>query len=338
MKKILAIGLMIAAVFPCVLAGEKSNSKAKITVEQRIDSLMLDYDKAKNDTARLAVCLDVLEKYPESDYTVSLLSTVKSYSEELNRLDDFIPFAERLSKRIISPGIQVLVGRFLAGLYGELKDAGKLDAVAAKLEAAEQKNFMLFYDLIKAYTAVEKWQKVLELSENARFFATAESYKKDYPDREMTDKQIEEHGSNRRGLILTYAGWAKANSGNAKEALADFNKADGLMERTYLEYSDGELDYFWGRTLAGSGDSEKALDRLARKTLFGEDEASGKAMREAYVKMKGSNGGYDEYLSKRRAELAKTIDDFSLARYNGQKLSLSSFKGKVVLLSFWFPT
>lgn len=67
-----------------------------------------------------------------------------------------------------------------------------------------------------------------------------------------------------------------------------------------------------------------------------------------YMKLKGSQAGYDEYLAslinfarnKKRAELAKQMINqpalpFALKDFEGNTVSLASLKGKVVIVDFW---
>jgi hypothetical protein len=49
--------------------------------------------------------------------------------------------------------------------------------------------------------------------------------------------------------------------------------------------------------------------------------------------------GVDEQLSQTRQRLARTIDDFTLADYDGRQHSAADLRrGKVLMLAFWFPT
>ena len=52
----------------------------------------------------------------------------------------------------------------------------------------------------------------------------------------------------------------------------------------------------------------------------------------------GSDEGYEEYLWSTRERFARPAADFSLVDYEGNTLELSSTRGKVVMLAFWFPT
>jgi hypothetical protein len=213
-----------------------------------------------------------------------------------------------------------------------------LNSLAGKLIGESEKNFNLYYDLIRAFTEAEQWKPVLSYAEKGNAFATAEAYKNDYPDREMSSDELESRSKNRKGLLLTYSGWAKANSGQPTDALKDFKEAENLIHYTYMNYSSGKLDYFWGLTLIQSGLLDDALHRLSPMAIFGEEEDAQAAMKDAFIKKNGSDANYDEFVKQQRLKFSKQIDDFSLADYDGNQLALSSLKGKVIVLAFWFPT
>ena len=49
--------------------------------------------------------------------------------------------------------------------------------------------------------------------------------------------------------------------------------------------------------------------------------------------------GFHEFVESERRRLARTIDDFTLADYEGADHDFSALAdGKVTLLAFWFPT
>lgn len=331
--------ILLRAVLLLALLGACTNAApAQESAEQMIDSLMAAYDEASDDAAKLAVCEDVLQKYPESNYTVPLLGLAKEHSVELGALAEFVQFAEQIRSRVSSQETLDDIDRFMLETYGEAKQLDKLNTLAGRLTKDTEGDFNLYYDLAKAYADVEQWDAVLDYAERARPFATPEAYKNDYPDREMSDEVLEQRARNREGLIHTYAGWAKAQTGQFDAALDEFADADERTDRLYMGHTYGNLDYFWGQTLAMAGKTDQAIGRLAPRAIFGEDDETMAALRDVYIKKNGSEDGFDSFIESMRTKLARPVDDFTLKGYSGEELTLSSFNGKVILLSFWFPT
>lgn len=336
MKKTFLATALLAALLAAMIAAVPAFSQGE--TEAKIDSMMAAYDGAKDAQAKLALVREALSAYPESQYTASLLDMAREHCAELEQMDEFIRLANEVRGRVEGADAKKSIDRTLIAAFGEMKDVARLDETAARYIGESEEKFNLFYDLVRAYTDAGAWSPVLQYAERAGRFASAEAFKKDYPDRKMSDEDLAQRGRNRQGLVLTYTGWAKANTGRPEEALKDFEAADALTTRAYMGYSDGKLDYFWGTTLAGDGKLDAALSRLAPLALFLEDEESRNAMKDAYVKKNGSDAGYDAFLKEQRMKHSRAIDDFTLARYDSTMLSLSSFKGKVLLVSFWFPT
>jgi hypothetical protein len=315
-----------------------ANTQEEDPMDTYFNEMEAKYTAAADDKAKLELIKESLAKYPETDYTVMLIDLAKQHSVELDQVDDFVLLAEKIQNQVESPRMKNGIDRILLETFAEIKDIDRLNGMAEKLTGEGEKNFNLYYDLVRAFTVAEEWNPVLSYAQKGEQFATPEAYKKDYPDREMTDKELTSRGKNREGLLLTYAGWAKANTGRPIDALNDFGKAEKLIHYTYMDYSYGKLDYYWGLTLIQSGLLDDALNRLSPLAIFGEEEDAQQAMKETYTKKNGSDSNYDEFVKQQRMKFSKQIDDFSLADYDGNQVALSSFKGKVVVVSFWFPT
>ena len=141
-------------------------------------------------------------------------------------------------------------------------------------------------------------------------------------------------------MALAYDGWALYNLGDTGLAFDRFAAADEAKSLTYLGVPNTPLYEFWGRAALGEGQHDSAIELLGAETLFGEDGSGAKPyLREAYAAKNGGEEGFDEFLWATRSELATSVDDFELADYEGNPVSLSGVgDGKVMLLAFWFPT
>ncbi len=107
----------------------------------------------------------------------------------------------------------------------------------------------------------------------------------------------------------------------------------------YVGAADTPLDYYYGKAKLAAGDPAAAMELLATSAIMGSDEDAMAALREAYVATKGSDEGFDEWTWSQRESLAKTVDTFTLADYEGNTHEFQDLAdGKVTLLAFWFPT
>jgi len=68
------------------------------------------------------------------------------------------------------------------------------------------------------------------------------------------------------------------------------------------------------------------------------DERALAGFKKAYVGVNGSEKGFDEYAARMHRKIAKDVGDFELADYHGIRHTLGDLRGRVTLLTFWFPT
>ena len=142
----------------------------------------------------------------------------------------------------------------------------------------------------------------------------------------------------------TYASALFAN-GKYKEALKYQEKAfDGEPE----EGMSSAVERY-ARLLALNGQQDKAYDLLTTLTKKGKATAGMNAqLKELYARKHGSTKGFDEYFDKLQKSVQTALKEslkpkmkdtiapgFVLRDLGGKEVSLSDFRGKVVVLDFW---
>jgi len=119
-----------------------------------------------------------------------------------------------------------------------------------------------------------------------------------------------------------------------------------VYDRTSDEANSSE---HYAQILAGVGQYEKAMEIISKSMKGGQNSAVLKEeLKKDYVKVKGSDTGYDKYLAeletaskeKLMANMAKTMikqpaPTFTLTDLDGKAVSLADLKGKVVIIDFW---
>ena len=115
------------------------------------------------------------------------------------------------------------------------------------------------------------------------------------------------------------------------------------------KYPDPEIIEHYAQILAANGQHAKALTAIEKAFVAGKaNEALKQELALDYVKVKGSDKGYTEYLAsleakakaKSREKFAKDMINmptpaFALKDFDGNEVSLASLKGKVVVVDFW---
>jgi len=170
--------------------------------------------------------------------------------------------------------------------------------------------------------------------------ATPETFSAEYGKWGLSDDDLAMWLQHFKAFYLAHEGWAAYNQGDTEPAFTLFAESDAFGSESYLGVPTTPLYTFWGRAALAEGDLDRAIELLGAQALFGEDGSSAKPfLREAYLAEGGDAEGFVEFLWSTRNKLAAPVDDFELADYDGNPVSLSKVgDGKVMLLAFWFPT
>ncbi|WDF77187.1 redoxin domain-containing protein [Mucilaginibacter sp. KACC 22773] len=111
----------------------------------------------------------------------------------------------------------------------------------------------------------------------------------------------------------------------------------------------GSVKTVYAMTLTANKRGKEALPLLVEEVKAGRATAEIKnSLKAAYIQDKGSEVGYADLMSSLNADLHKEVQanvgkkmisenapEFALADVNGNKVSLTELKGKVVILDFW---
>lgn len=329
--------LVILAVSAFVLSGcgNEQSRKAEEAYQKAVETRRgLDSPEEK-----LAVTKKFLDEFPESDHTAGMLSAAVYYqAEQLGDTTGAVAYAETIRNQVDDPEIERAVDKEMVYLYGEFGMLPKMLAVAERLSAAGALGFDDHWNIIGSAVKTENWALAREYCAKARGLADAESYRADNPDSKLTNEEVQQAVRNREGMLLVKDAWARANQGEIDAALADFAKADGLVERSYIDTPAHGLDVYWGEVLLLKGDYQSAETKLATAGLVTRNEDALAGLKKAYVGMRGSDSGFDVYAAELHRSVAKTVDDFELSDYEGERHRLSKLRNDVTLLAFWFPT
>jgi tetratricopeptide (TPR) repeat protein len=261
------------------------------------------------------------------------------YGHDLGQPARAYEIVEPMLARMTDPEARLYVASELAPLA---VDAGRpldLAPFIAALEAQGPLSFDSLDMIMAAACKVGDWALVGTHAEAAAARSTPEAWRADNPKRELSDEEVATRVQRRRVTALTYRAWALYNQGQTAEALALFEQADRDRVNDYLGLVGAPLDRFWASALLREGDAAAALERISREAAFGDRDQAMPVFRQAWTAVNGSEEGVDEQLRQARQRLARTIDDFTLADYDGRQRSLTELRrGKVLMLAFWFPT
>lgn len=309
------------------------------TADEAWDAARAALEATEDREQAIAVLRGYLEEHPVTRRTAGLLG----YLVELEGQEAGRPAQTEALVRSIWPQVEDEEQRFeldklLVTLAALQHDGAKLEVALGNASAGRELTFSDRLELMEGLVAGEAWKETLVLAEGAAGQATVDAYRSDYPDTELSDAEVEEAAQRRQVLVASYRGWAKVNLGQVEEGLDELAAAEPMARRNYVGVPEEPLFKWWGAAVLGQGDAERALELLAADAVMGADEHAMASLRTAYAARFGSEDGLDEYLWSTRDRLAKPLDGFVLADYEGREVAFSDFQGKVILLAFWFPT
>jgi len=293
---------------------------------------------AETDEERLAIAEDFLAKYPEHDNIGDVLDAAIGVLQGMDNEAGAIKLAEEQLLRTEGADQTRAIQTALLDLYADPAHAGKLKGLVQDMYDPATMTFGDHLTVLNAATGAEAWSMVDTHAEAAKPMATAEAFKAAYPDRDFTDKYVEEMGSNRQGLLLTFAGWSAANQGDLKGAEKTFKQAEKLVRPNFFGLPNNELYRYWGETLVLKDDSKKGLEKLALAGLYSNDDVAAARAEDVYASLDRKED-YDDYLWDLRRKKAPKMEDFEAVNYQDEMKSFHELKGKkATLVSFWFPT
>ncbi len=288
---------------------------------------------------KAALCEDFLKSFPKSEHTGSLAGAVAYYrGHAMEDAQGAVTFLNELLAEVDDPEARFEVQLAQFPLSREIDRSMDLGTIVTELEAHRALAFAESLDVGEIAAEHELWALAETQAAAAAALATTEAVLSEHPDTELTDDEVAAKAANRKVLAATNRGWALAHLDRVQEALETFEAAAPLSQSNYLGVPSTELFSYWGRTALDQGDAERALGLLGPNAVLGDNDEALAAYREAFLAVHQDEAGFDDFLWSQRQRLAPIVDDFELPDYQGALSRLGDTRGKVVFLSFWFPT
>jgi len=119
-----------------------------------------------------------------------------------------------------------------------------------------------------------------------------------------------------------------------------FEDAVPVLEKAGSDLDDpySEVLLYLARAYEGLGRDEEAIGVLVELLSRQTDDEALSLLEDLYTRTHGNSEGLEAMIEDAREAFSKKAPDFELTLEGGEKFSLRSLKGKVVLLAFWFPT
>ncbi|KAB2845947.1 MAG: redoxin domain-containing protein [Melioribacteraceae bacterium] len=341
--------------FPALIA--QNDSSSKIIIEKELSILENKNEKSEEDLNALAKWYNqiggetksaeyekiVLEKFPNGKYAEDKL--VNDFENEKN----IVKKKELLKKfEYIFPNSKQKQDLY-DGIVLHYRNEKNFKEAKAFIHANYGKIFPFYY-----YSIASRW-----LGDGGKF-EDVESLLKEgikFSEEQIANPTlVKSPSTTHEGFIDELKYYAALNQFAFGELL--YNKGEKENALQLLEKGvDNSFDYYpqqpynelYAKVLIETGNYDKAVKTLEKFLSSGNGSSEQMVMlKEAYVKLKGNDAGFKEYVSKfEEAAKQVLIDklkkeiyqepavDFSLKDMDGKTVSLSDYKGKTVVLDFW---
>ncbi|NTD97491.1 redoxin domain-containing protein [Agrobacterium tumefaciens] len=190
----------------------------------------------------------------------------------------------------------------------------------------------------------EAFYKSGDLKNASIYYKKAMESSKVYYDGKLPDENSSKFAaSGYPGLTMTYANILFEQK-NYKEALKY-----AALASTNPKTASPKSNFQYAKILMALNRNEEAYAKLEEAVKSGKanDEMSA-AFKTLYIKLKGSDAGFDQYAAEIRKGIIANLQqkltkemikkpavDFTLTDLDGKQVTLSSLKGKTVILDFW---
>lgn len=332
----ITVGLVLAL----GLAGACAKQAPEADIEQEWADFMSAYNELDTSDEKAALIESFLTEHPATEYAGRLAGALAYYrGEEMNDPEGALILLDEVLEQNADPESRFEIATAMFPLSAEIGEPMDLGTIAAELAAERPLTFGERIDVSDLAVEHGQWATGAKYAEAALDKATADDFLADYPDEDYTREEAVAKADRRRVMSLANLGWALWNLDRKDEAMAAFDRAAPLKTVNYLGVTDTSLDLYRGKAMLDAGNVEEAIDLLTPAAVMGSDEEAMRALRTAYSEVSAGREEFDDFLWSERQRLARPIDDFTLADYDGERHDFSTLAdGKVALLAFWFPT
>lgn len=312
---------------------------AKPTADEAYTAFRSAISEVETPAEKAALCEAYLRDYPNSERAGSLAGAVAYYrGHQMEDAEGAVTVLDELLGKVDDPETRFKVRMARFPLARDLDRPADLDAIVADLENHRPLTFGENLEVGELAAEYEMWDLAEDRASAAAALATVEAFQADHPETELTDEELTLKAEKRQVLAAAARGQALTHLDRTDEALAVFEAAEPLSRVNYLGVPETDLFAIWGQSVLEQGDPEKALTLLGPTAVLGDNDEAMEAYREAFTAVHGEQANFESFVWTQREKLARVIDDFELPTYDGTLKRISDFRGRVVFLSFWFPT
>jgi len=333
----LLVGLLAVAILAIPACSKRTESGR--TEAEAYQAARSAYYEAETPEARAAIAEEYLAEFPDGEHAASFVWVeVANRAGELGEKERAWTTVSKVLDRTTDPARRLEVTLILYPLARELGTSLDIGAAVAALERERPLRYREHQSIMELASEHGEWALLLDHAGAALALATPEAVAAERSDGGKDAEKTRRTARQRSAEATAYKAWALFNLGRTEEADGLFAAAMAETDRNYVGLPTTPAARFWGSAALAREDWDRAMELLAPEAIMGSDTEAMAGLRKAWIGKHGSDEGLEEYLWTTRQSLARTVDDFSLADYEGSVHTLSEELQRVTLLALWFPT
>jgi thiol-disulfide isomerase/thioredoxin/tetratricopeptide (TPR) repeat protein len=340
MKKIILFIFLPVFLLTSLIISQESTAPAQEPTQQQMKELQTKLNATKDAVKKIEILKEFATQFPKSRHVASAYNYIlQLYIRELKDPDKAISFAENIMKTEKIEANKTAVYIFLFNRYLE-NNTEQAAKIAEKILNLDIKDSSLYDGIASALVQVGSDLKLAEkLSNKAINLSTLQNLKNNPRFRNAAEEYLKRIIEEQLAYYNDTLGWIYFKQGRHEEAIQALEKSLDKSTKDFLQLP------FYANTLFNLGTAymktnknEKALPLLIKSLMVSDKPEIHSALKQSYQKKFGSIEGLENFIKNERNKLAQPAPDFTLKNLQGKEVSLSSFKGKVVLLNLFSPT
>jgi tetratricopeptide (TPR) repeat protein len=341
MKKFMLLVFIPVFLLTYVIISQESTTPAQEPTQQQMKELQNKLNSTKDAAEKIDILKEFTAQFPKSRHVASAYNYIlQLYVKDLKAPDKAINFAENIIKTEKTEANKTAAYIFLFNrryLENNTEQAAKM---AEKILNLDIKDSDLYDGLASALVQKDFDLKLAEkLSNKAINLMTLENLKNNPRFSSAPEDYLKRIFEENLAYYNDTLGWIYFKEGKHEEAIQALEKSFDKSPKDFLQLPFYANSLFHlGTAYMKTNKNEKALPLLAKALMISDRPEIRSALNESYQKKFGSAEGLDGYIMEQRKQMAKLAPDFTLKGLDGKDVSLSDFKGKVVLLNFFSPT
>jgi peroxiredoxin len=283
----------------------------------------------------------------EAEKAAALEVYFKSYPDGPNASLALMRVLDFYKKNDPGKGEKLARGALFIPMTGEDKRSHKFAYLFLYQKAVDSKNMKEVEKICGEILASENtdpslYAQVADQLQKVKNFELAEKYYLKAIDM-ITPENVYgtmAHGRYPEGALADYCkqvtNWYRSSLG--KLYLETDQPEEALAQFDQVEFKDPDPEYYLNRAKAYDqiGNKEKAYESLIESLSLAANEEASEMLNQLSVQL-NKKEDTKATIWKKRVERAKPAAEFTLPDLEGNQVSLKDFRGKVVLINFWFP-